>query len=115
MLAGAENAYFQEEKDGFAKPHGTVMVSNFIIEHNIRRVRDEIKNQFEIIYGDTVTELIFEDWFAKLEEEFGGDVKNLQRIERFVMYSSFRYIVRSRGQIRQRTLRKRISKTFSLK
>ena len=41
MRAGGENAYFQDEKDGFAVPYGTVMASNFLINHNLSQVRDD--------------------------------------------------------------------------
>jgi hypothetical protein len=113
MLAGAENAYFQDEKDGYAKPYGTVMVNNFLIEHKIGNIRSELEALYNDIHQNSGQN--FEDWLADLEGSLSGDVTNLQRIERFVMYSTFRYIVRDRGQVRQRTLRKRISKTCSLK
>ena len=114
MRAGGENAYFQDEKDGFAVPYGTVMASNFLINHNLSQVRDDLKNLFGDIYGHTGL-VNFEEWIQGVESIFGSDVNKLQRIERLTMYSSMRYIIRDFGELRQRILRKRLNTKCSLK
>jgi hypothetical protein len=111
--AGGENGFFQDEKGGFAVPYGTVMVSNFLIEHNLSQVRDDLKKLFSKIYSGC--ELEFDEWFKGLEESFGRDIKRLQRIERLTLYSTIRYIIRDFGEKRQRTLRKRLNIKYSLR
>jgi hypothetical protein len=114
MRAGGENAYFQDEKDGFAVPYGTVMASNFLINHNLSQVRDDLKKLFIEIYGETGL-VDFNEWIEGIERIFGNDVSRLQRIERLTMYSTMRYIIRDFGNLRQRILRKRLSTKYSLK
>ena len=113
MRAGGENGYFQEGKDRFAKPYGTVMFSNFMIEHNLSQVREDLKKLFDII--NPGSELDFNEWLKELEHSFGSEISRLQRIDRLTMYSTIRYIIRDFLEMHQRTLRKQLNTNYSLK
>jgi hypothetical protein len=111
--AGGENAYFQDVKDGDAVPYGTTMAHDFLLEHNLHQVRDDLKKVFESM-DDPKLGLNFEEMYGELENLHSSVIK-LQRVERVVMYSTMRYIIRDQCEIRQRTLRKRLNTTCSLK
>ena len=71
MRAGGENGFFQDAKDGFSKPYGTVMISNFIIEHDLSQVLDDLKEMFEKINNQVGHELDFDVWLTNLKASFG--------------------------------------------
>ena len=115
MRVGGENGFFQDAKDGFSKPYGTVMISNFIIEHDLSQVLDDLKEMFEKINNQVGHELDFDVWLTNLKASFGLEVNRLQRIERLTIYSSIRYIIRDFCEMHQRTLRKQLTTKYSLK
>ena len=113
MLAYGENGFFQTEKDGPAEPYGPVMVHNFLLDFSPREVFEELKTFFRSNYQ--VSDAEFDEIFKELDALHGDVNQHFKHIDRLVMYTSMRYIIRDFCQIRQRSLRKKLTVQASLK
>jgi hypothetical protein len=113
MLAYGENGFFQTEEDGAAEPHGPLMVHNFLLNFSPREVFAELRTFFKSNYKLSAVQL--DEIFSGLDAHHGVEAQLFKHIDRLVMYTSMRYIVRDYCQIRQRSLRKKITTKASLK
>jgi hypothetical protein len=107
MWASGENGIFQT-KENTAVPYGTIMVNNFLLDFNLDDTLEELKEYFRSKFSLTSEEV--ENILQKVKEIHGMEGNTFKHIDRVVVYSTMRYIIRDYCQQRQKTLRKKIDK-----
>lgn len=108
MLAFAENGFVQTSKGAYAVPFGPVMVHNFLLNFCPKNI--DLRQFLGSISDETYAAIC-----RHITVIHGTEGAKFKRLDRLVMYSSARYIIRDMCQIQQRTLRKRLNLNTSLK
>ena len=108
MLAFGENGFAQTSEGGDAFRFGPVMAHNFLLNFHVKDV--DIRPFLKAISDEEFSSLC-----EKLYDIHGADGALFKRVDRLVMYTSMRYVIRDACQILQRTLRKRLNLQTSIK